>query len=272
MSTELPSSRLELLHALASILLDDQIEGTFAFALSDDANEPGAFNLFLRELAANDPIGSLYGFRAPPEWDAFGVVTSGTARPVGVGDDRPPRAVRVVYLLDRRGDEVSMAKDASDTNDRHAARPMLVDLCGPPETCGRVPDTCRRVLGLPTPPPSFDPASFWSIDWLDRVLTEVLRRDLDAPRLSWSAVERLHRGRSSDVAPWAILRRECASGQLAIGGLSPSTATWMDDGMFSRQVVASYPELHELLADLADLLPVEVWQKLVDRLRREQLV
>jgi hypothetical protein len=104
------------------------------------------------------------------------------------------------------------------------------------------------------------------------VLAEVLRRDLDAPPLTWAAVEQLHRGRDGVEAPWAILRRECAGGLLAVGGVSPATAAWMDDGMFSRQVLAAYPDLHELVADLAALLPANVWQQLVERLRREQLV
>jgi hypothetical protein len=179
--------------------------------------------------------------------------------------------VRVVYLLDRCGAEMSMARDVRAA-DGDGARPTVVDLCGPPEACGRVPDTCRRVLGLPTPPATIDPTVMWSIDWLDRVLVEVLRRDLDAPPLTWPAVERLYRGRDRDAAPWAILRRECACGLLAIGGIDPATAAWMDDGMFSRQVIASYPELHELVADLGDLLPGPVWTEVVARLRHERVV
>jgi hypothetical protein len=254
-----------LLRALASILLDDQLDETLAVALTDECADSGAFDLFVRALPLIDPIGSLYGFRAPAAWDAFGVVASGTAQAV----DRPgdaPRRVRVVHLLDRHGIEVSMAKAEGTT------APMIVDLCGAPDTAGRVPDTCRRVLGLPTRPPTVPTAALWAVDWLDRVLAEVLGRDLGAPPLSWPAVERLHRRRDGDVAPWSILRRECAAGQLTIGGVTPAIAAWMDDGLFSRQVIAAYPELHELVADLADLLPAEVWRQLVDRIEHDQHV
>ena len=265
MSTELPPSRPELLRALASILLDDQIDDTLAVALTDDCAEAAAFDLFVRALPSTDPIGSLYCFRAPDDWDAFGVVTSGTAHTVDRPDE-PPRRVRVAHLVDRDGVEVSMAKPED------ATAPMIVDLCGAPDTAGRVPDTCRRVLGLPTRPPMADPTTLFTVDWLDRVLAEVLRRDLGAPPLSWHAVDRLHRGRNADVAPWSIVRRECAAGQLAIAGVTPAIAEWMDDGMFSRQAIAAYPELRELAADLSELLPDDVWRRLADRLQRDQYV
>ena len=266
MSIHLPPSRPELFRALASILLDDQLDDTLAVALADDCAESGAVDLFVRALPSDDPIGSLYGFRAPAEWDAFGVVASGTAHTIDWPGDAPLR-VRVVHLLDRHGVEVSMAKPEGT-----ASAAMIVDLCGAPDSAGRVPDTCRRVLGLPTRPPVAQPTTLWAVDWLDRVLAEVLRRDLGAPPLSWPAVERLHRGRNPDIAPWSILRRECAAGQLAIAGISPAVAEWMDDGLFSRQVIAAYPELHELVADLADLLPAEVWRQLVDRIEHDQRV
>lgn len=263
MSFETPPSRPELLRALASILLDDQIDDTLAVALTDECARSGEFDLFVRALPADDPIGSLYGFRAPREWDAFGVATGGTAQTIDRLDN-PPRRVRVVHLVDRDGVEVSMVKPDE------SSAPMIVDLCGAPDTAGRVPDTCRRVLGLPTRPPVADTATFFTVDWLDRVLAEVLHRDLDAPPLSWPAVQRLHRGRDRTVAPWSILRRECAAGQLTIAGVTPATAEWMDDGMFSRESIATYPDVCELLADLSELLATDVWRSLVERLQRER--
>ena len=95
--------------------------------------------------------------------------------------------------------------------------------------------------GLPTPPPDQDPQLLWALDWLDRILTEVLVRDLDAPPLAWPAIERLYRGRPSDSAPWSILRRECVAGQLGLDLLYASDAEWMDDGMFSRQAHRGIP-------------------------------
>jgi hypothetical protein len=264
MSTVSPPSRSELLRELASMLLDDQIEGTLAVALAGYTDD-GVIDLSVHPLPSIDPIGALYGFRAPAEWLAFGVVTSGTARHL---DDRDvsPIDVRVAHFLDRRGFEVSLAK----TGD--GAAPVLVDLCGPPTVSGRVPDACRRVLGLPTAPPQHDPQLLWALDWLDRILAEVLGRDLDSPPLAWPAIEQLHRGRPSDSAPWSILRRECMAGQLGLDMLYPSDAEWMDDGMFSRQAIAAYCDLREVVADLAELLPGETWHKIVARLHLDQFL
>ena len=73
MSTLSPPPRSELLHELASMLLDDEIDGPMAVALAD-YTEDGQVDLTVRSLPFADPIGSLFGFRAPDEWLAFGVV------------------------------------------------------------------------------------------------------------------------------------------------------------------------------------------------------
>ena len=258
MSTVSPPSRSELLRELASMLLDDQIDGTLAVALAGYSDD-GVIDLSVKPLPSIDPITSLYGFRAPPEWLAFGVVTSGTARHL---DDRDaaPLDVRVAHFLDRRGIEVSLAKTAI------GEAPVVVDLCGPPTVTGRVPDACRRVLGLPTAPPDHDPQVLWAVDWLDRILAMLLDRDLDSKPPAWPAIEQLYRGRPSDSAPWSILRRECAAGHLPLDLLFPGEAEWMDDGMFSRQAIAAYCDLRETIVDLAELLPGETWQQIVARL------
>ena len=258
MSTVSPPSRSELLRELASMLLDDQIDGTLAVALAGYSDD-GVIDLSVKPLPSIDPITSLYGFRAPPEWLAFGVVTSGTARHL---DDRDaaPLDVRVAHFLDRRGIEVSLAKTGIGET------PVVVDLCGPPTVSGRVPDACRRVLGLPTAPPEHDPQLLWAVDWLDRILAKLLDRDLDSRPPAWAAIEQLYRGRPSESAPWSILRRECAAGHLPLDLLFPGEAEWMDDGMFSRQAIAAYCDLRETVVDLAELLPDDTWQKIVARL------
>jgi hypothetical protein len=263
MSTVSPPSRAALLRELASMFLDDQIDGTLAVALANYADD-GYIDLSVRPLPSLDPVGALYGFRAPDEWVAFGIVTSGEAHHL---DDRDtePFDIRLVYFLDRRGLEVSLAKAGP------GGAPVLVDVIGPPSVLGRVPDTCRRVLGLPTAPPAHDPQLLWALDWLDRVLTLVLDRDLDSTPLSWSAIEQLHRGRPSDSAPWSILRRECAAGELGLDSLSASDAEWMDDGMFSRQALAAYLDLREVISDLAELVPADTWHKIVARLHLEHI-
>jgi hypothetical protein len=193
------------------------------------------------------------------------VGTSGTARHLD-DPDLTALDVRVAHFLDRRGVEVSIAKNCE------GAAPVLVDLCGPPTVSGRVPDACRRVLGLPTRPPEHDPQLLWALDWLDHILAAALDRDLDAPPLAWAAIEQLHRGRPSDSAPWSILRRECVAGQLGLDMLYAEDAEWMDDGMFSRHAIAAYCDLHETIVDLAELLPDDTWQEIVARLYEDRLL
>ena len=256
MSTFSPPPRSEL-HELASMLLDDQIDGPLAVALAAYSHD-GHIDLSVRPLPSIDPIGSLFGFYAPDQWLAFGVALRGHARHL----DLPGGAaipVRISYLLDRNGSEVSVAR-------AEGTEPLLVDLRGNPAALGRVPDTCRRVLGIPTSPPDADPQLLWGLDWLDRVLASVVGRDLGSRPLTWPEVRCLHRGRSSSNAPWSILRRECAAGQLDIAGLSPCEAEWMDDGMFSRQSITSYPDLIDLLSDLAELLPNETVHHIIEQL------
>ncbi|MEO5839952.1 MAG: hypothetical protein ABIQ73_27625 [Acidimicrobiales bacterium] len=263
MSTVSPPSRAALLRELAAMFLDDQIDGTLAVALANYADD-GYIDLSVRPLPSIDPVGALYGFRAPDDWVAFGIVTSGAAHHLD-DDDAAPFDVRVVYFLDRRGLEVSLAKAGRN------GTPVVVDVIGPPSVLGRVPDACRRVLGLPTAPPDRDPQLLWAIDWLDRILTAVLDRELDAPPLPWSTIEQLHRGRPSDSAPWSILRRECAAGELDLVSLPADDAEWMDDGMFSRQALAAYLDLREVVVDLAELLPAETWHKIVARLHVDHI-
>jgi hypothetical protein len=212
MSTVFPPSRSELLRELASMLLDDHIEGRWPLpspGYTDDGRHRPLGSTTSFDRSHRRP----YGFRAPAEWLAFGVLTSGTARHLDT-DDVAAIDVRVVYFLDRRGLEVSLAK-AGD-----GAAPMLVDVIGPPTVIGRVPDTCRRVLGLPTPPPDRDPQLLWALDWLDRVLIEVLGRDLDSAPLDWPAIEQLYRGRPSNVARGRSFDASGAAGQLDLGPLT----------------------------------------------------
>jgi hypothetical protein len=257
MSTFSPPPRSELVHELAAMLLDDQIDGPLAVALAAYSHD-GHIDLSVRALPEVDPIGSLFGFHAPDDWLAFGVVTGGTARHFDAADGEPMH-VRMSYLLDRHGFEASVAR-----TDRSS--PPLVDVCGEPITLGRIPDTCRRVLGIPTAPPDADPQLLWGLDWLDAILSSAVGRDLGSAPLAWSQIRKLHRGRASHSAPWSILRRECAAGHLDIGELSARDADWMDDGMFSRQAIAAYPELIDLLIDLAELLPSETVHNIIDQL------
>lgn len=235
-----------ILRALVEIFADRELPEPIAFAIARTSDQ--AVDVAVKPLPATDPVGSLYGFVAPGEWQSFGIATGGTA----FHFDAPGERVRVhiVHAVDRSGAELTVARGGLELD----AEPAV----------GRVPEICRRVLSLPTAPPTAPTDELWALDWLDRMLAEVLARDLGEPPPSWTALRRLDRRRPASEFPWAILRRLCSDGSLSIGGVPPYQAAWMDDGMFSREVIAAYPERDEMLADLAELLPAAT----VERIRR----
>jgi hypothetical protein len=65
-------------------------------------------------------------------------------------------------------------------------------------------------------------------------------------------------GRAAQLATWRdwpVLRRACAGGTWEARDIPPAVATWLDDGAFSRWALGAYPDLAELWATVADLLP-----------------
>jgi hypothetical protein len=228
--------------------------------------------LIVRPVDGPDPIHALYGFEAPAEWHAFGVVADG--RGVGTAPTGVRQAVRLGVLVTRDGDELSLLRRA-DGSDLCLGRGDDRDL--PLE--GRVPDTCRRVLGLPTPPPDADPAELWATLWLDALLGAAAA---DPGAVDWSAAARAHPcfdavtgghpeladlcrdhlvelGRAARQAwPWAALLEAGRTGQLPSLGIPPDLATWMDEGMFSRELLGQLVPLPDLLAALGGVLGPDV--------------
>ena len=242
-----PSPALDRLEALTDRWLAHRTDPpTTALALSgvDPVSWP------LTDPA--DPLAPLIGFRAPSDWDAFGVAARGS-----LSTPSADPSVRLVHLCDRHGTELTtwMHRGVRHTDDA---------------ALGRIPDLCKRVLGCPTAPPGVSTRALFAILWLTDVLAEVLDRELDDPLPGWDVVASLHlagggvldlrelvrRGFAlADECPWAILRRQTETGRLAIGGVEMAAAAWMDDGMFSRWVLGQHLDLTELVADLHELLP-----------------
>jgi hypothetical protein len=257
-----PPSSGSSLHELACALLACDLPRPFAVGVEHLGSEP---ELVLQPLTASSPVASLLGVRAPAHWSAFGIVACGDARPVShgaVGDTSDhhtwsdPLArvaqgraeVAVAYLVDRRGAQGGAVQVLDGT--MPLGDPYDTGMLG-----GRIPDVCRRVLGVPTRPPSDPVDELWCVDWLDRVVEAVIGRDLGTAVPPWPVLRALWRGAPAVESPWAIVRRRVADGSLAVAGITPALAAWMDDGMFSREALAAYPERNELLVDLAELLP-----------------
>ncbi len=210
------------------------------------------------------PFDVLAGFTAPLTWSAFGIRARGRAHHLD-GAGPAPAASAITFLVDRRGGEASLLRRAG----------VLTELTGP--AVGTIPDLCRRVLGLSTPPPPRSTAELWTSTWLDRVLDTWCqphrRRGLMS---SWSQIAALHPALAPTTSAdrtaedpatlvaratahatdwsWTHLRRSPHALHLPQGPLEPELATWMDDGFFARWTLGAFPDVLTMAGDLRELL------------------
>jgi hypothetical protein len=229
-----------------------------------DPSAAGTIDLGVRALDPGvHPFGEVAGLVAPPEWTAFGVRVRGRAHQLDRPGARPERTA-VTFLVDRLGREVSLQRTGADTRtiDSRAE--------------GTIPDLCRRVLGLGTPPAPSSTALLWTASWLDRLLAAwgrpEARRQLTS---SWAALAAHHpaAGPGADLAPaalvraasahararpWSVLRALDEPLELPGGPLQVEVARWMDDGFFARWAIGAFPSIPEVVADLAPLLGAEL--------------
>ncbi len=234
-----PLNDADILHELADLCLDSCVSpaGPVAvgFAIEDDD-----IVVSLREVAH---VGDLVGFDAPDTWSVFGLVATSAQRPI-------------VHLQHRDGQELT-----------------IVDGAELPPGEGRVPDVCRRVLGLATRPILYSSARFFAQVWLERCVLHALDHDnpsWDDLRDRFVFAPLCHQaaqptGRSADQVfralgrplaeryPWAILRRTYCSATRD-SAISPEAATWMDDAMFARELLAERLAVPVLLDDLESMV------------------
>jgi hypothetical protein len=248
MRTRVPRHRPHPLQALCARLVLTPPAAPLAVGVSHLAS--GSPRLHLCPLAGNDVVAELSGLTASADWDAFGIVANASAR--RLDDDGAPEPVTVAVLASRAGVTAHAITGLSPDGDVEGGE-------------GRLVDACRRVLGLATAPPD-QCTRWWSVlDWVDRVLDAALGADLGEPP-PWPVVLRLDRGADLAGAPWSAVRARCATGRLVLPATTAAAAAWMDDGMFSREVVTAYPPLLASLGDLAALLPATTFDRLLDAL------
>ena len=272
---------------LAASALVHTVCGPQLVGLTDAAMRPRPFDIELvvrRPLRDDDPADDLIGRVIDPRWSTVGVLANGralrtssagssdsAAHDAGRHDVRPASgfdtttAVSVAHLLHRSGRTLTALRVAGGR----------VTIIGPESapTRGRIPDACRRLLGLATSPP--DPIQAFLVDlWL----ASCARRSIGRPGLDWpTAVSLVPLTRTSaatidstadlDIRPaacaatfhhlaatvtWPRLRSICAvTGLAPVDGVSAAHANWMDDGMFARTVHAQLPERVALLDMIA---------------------
>lgn len=219
------------------------------------------------DLHSEDPVEQLFGIVVQRSVNAVGIcapaMVTTAEQKLETGTDHV-----VIHVVNRHGTSVTTLTTGSDSR-----------RFGPntdPQT-GRVPDTCRRVLGLPTCPPTDSMTDFVLAAWLE----VIARHALDRPGLEWSDITGLHPATHCVPAPitptalakatldlgtsldWDRFRRVIAKvGGFPFGDNAIEIAAWMDDGMFSRWAMDSIPTCNEAL----DLLEAVLGPATFDRL------
>lgn len=210
-------------------------------------------------LDTNDPVPSLFGRTVASNISAVGICAPATISP-RTDESFKADDQTVVHLVHRSGSAITLlAHDNSVRTFGPTAEPQQ----------GRVPDACRRVLGLSTAPPTHAMTDFVLSAWLE-IIT---RHALETPTLTWSDIICLHpthAERPELVTPttlaeatqklgtaldWERFRKVIATvGGFPFGASAKETAAWMDAGMFSRWAMEHFPERHDALEVLEAVL------------------
>lgn len=220
------------------------------------------------------PIEPLIGFRAPPTWDAVGIVSTAQVRSL-VPDGPAPGPTVTTVLLQRDGTIASVVGSPGRA---------LQHLGDPP--VGLVPDVLARVLGRPTPAPEVEVDAYLDLAWLDRIACGLLDRPSRARSWRWLADRHPLRGggpppapevlaaRVAEVAeahPWSWMRQRVTTDLPATwcgppGGTTPPAAEWFDDGSLCRWRMRCLPPADVLVPDLLSVLPSHLGEQLLTAL------
>jgi hypothetical protein len=214
---------------------------------------PGA----VARLGVRDSPEGLAGWSAPAHCRAVGVVAGGRVVRGATG----PRDVQLCCLVSRDG-----------TIGWHTAPPGAVPET-PPEG-GRIVDTLKRCLGLPTPHEPEGVEILLDLVWLMAVLDAAAGASRE---LGWDEVIHLYPapGRTSRVrlsadglpgSPWTWEDVRCATarGRWPDGPVSARLARWMDEGMFARSVLEATPDLGLLAAEARRVVGPEAGRRLAE--------
>lgn len=210
------------------------------------------------------PTDVLVGYTAPPEWRAVGIVSSAEQHAaMDVAASAMP--VRMTFLVERAGRSIALLTPSGPADDDRRGRRAVAGVAE-----GELVDVCRRVLGLPTSPPSRQPDAWLTLRWLDRLLVQAVA----APRRvgTWASAAALHplvgpnatpsppqvaelTATVSDAFGWEQLRQLAAEGA---GGpspaIEPALAAWMDAGCFARWLLGAELPVELLIEELEALL------------------
>lgn len=242
------------------------------------ALETDTVSLHIPEKAPEDVVETLFGFVAPPSWDGLIVVAHGRAYCEGEVEDH----VTIGYGLGRGGEEVSVLRRKTEV--------MVSTLSAE----GRVLDCCRRAFALSTPPAQEGIVELFIAAWLGRIFTAAGgdtaggdAADLEGEAVEWPLLLKLHpliegeeRLSPSEVGEqarelclkgsWGRLRRAVEIGEMPHSSITSEAAAWMDDSMFARWCLASFPDSAELEDRLSEMLPADLLLKVVECLAAQR--
>ena len=206
-------------------------------------------------LNADDPVPSLFCRTVDTHISAVGIYAPATLSG-SIGTSIVSADQTVVHIVHRSGNALTALSQLES-----------VRTFGPttePQH-GRVPDACRRILGLATAPPTDSMTDFVIAAWLE-VISRVA---LQHPGITWSDIVALHPACNSideAATPTAIAQATQALGHslegCPFGDSGKKTAAWMDSGMFSRWAMDSLPSR----SDAFDLLDAALGPATFDRL------
>ena len=262
--------------------------------------ESDTVSLHIPENPPEDVVETLFGFAAPPSWDALIVVAHGRAYCDGEEEDD----VTVGYGLGRNGEEVSVL---------HRKTEVLVSTLAAE---GRVLDCCRRAFGMSTPPAQESIVELFVASWLGRIFraaggdtsdwgdeasrwgdeadqqAQSVQSSESVATLDWPSLAMLHplieesnTAESEILSPgdigtrakelcrngsWSRLRGAVASGEMPHSSITSEQAAWMDDSMFARWCLAAFPDNNELAGRLGELLPTELHQEVLECLLEQR--
>lgn len=219
----------------------------------------------LLRVGMHEPEEAVLGLILPSRFSAIGAVAASV---VATPPRRDHRDAALALGVLRSGEAVSML--ATPTGEITAtSRPQ-----------GWLIDACRRAVGLRTAPCPAAALTFPIVLWLDRVMVALVNEP--HRRITWNDVVAMcpvpGRWRSADAVDlgitlgsttpsWAALRQATIRGHRAPVGIRPDHAEWMDDPMFARWCLGSFPELNSLRSDVEFLAPDDIAQSINDTLR-----
>ena len=206
----------------------------------------------IRSLDGDHPYDALLGFVAPDDWEVLGVIASGWGTFYAGPQEGKRRRVRAIHVASRAGEEAGLLRFAGDDSPSIEAAK---------DSPGRVADCIRRALELPTPD---EPDSTLVAAWWDRTLRRVAARAHPSNNGRLAQVAELDGLIGDAPTTWGDERWSVIiSGGSAL--MDATIATWMDDGMFARTVLADMVD-PEIAIDAAKrACSPEAWTELLKR-------